>query len=157
MHAGEYSGVVDCAVKLVRNEGALSLWKGYTPANQAGSSHRISFIDNRPAASWGGRHLRYELVHGTWYMDMVHGTWACKVHARTYTFPTPLVDGGPPIRSPRSNASTSCKASRLSEIADPGTDSEAWPRSVPADRSTSPRKVVLRVLSRAPQWKVSGG
>ena len=29
---GEFKGVVDCAKKLVKAEGVVSLWKGYTPA-----------------------------------------------------------------------------------------------------------------------------
>jgi len=32
MQGGEYSGVADCVKKMVKHEGPLSLWKGYTPA-----------------------------------------------------------------------------------------------------------------------------
>ena len=32
MQTGEFSGFADCATKLVKQEGVLALWKGYTPA-----------------------------------------------------------------------------------------------------------------------------
>jgi solute carrier family 25 (mitochondrial oxoglutarate transporter), member 11 len=43
--AGEYTGVVDCATKLVKSEGITALWKGYTPATIKLAPHTvISFI-----------------------------------------------------------------------------------------------------------------
>ena len=45
MHPGEYKGVADCAVKMVRNEGVLALWKGYMPATIKLAPHTvISFV-----------------------------------------------------------------------------------------------------------------
>ena len=43
--SGQYSGVVDCAKQLIKTEGVLALWKGYTPATIKLAPHTvISFI-----------------------------------------------------------------------------------------------------------------
>jgi solute carrier family 25 (mitochondrial oxoglutarate transporter), member 11 len=45
MKAGEYANVVDCARKIVANEGVMALWKGYVPATIKLAPHTvISFI-----------------------------------------------------------------------------------------------------------------
>jgi solute carrier family 25 (mitochondrial oxoglutarate transporter), member 11 len=45
MQTGEYTGPLDCAKKLIRSEGALALYKGYTPAFIKLAPHTvISFI-----------------------------------------------------------------------------------------------------------------
>lgn len=42
---GQYSGVLECATKLVKSEGVFALWKGYTPATIKLAPHTvISFI-----------------------------------------------------------------------------------------------------------------
>ena len=42
---GAYTSMLGCAAQTVRNEGALSLWKGYTPAVVKLAPHTvISFI-----------------------------------------------------------------------------------------------------------------
>ena len=45
MQPGEYEGPVDCAKQMIRKEGLLSLYKGYTPAFIKLAPHTvISFI-----------------------------------------------------------------------------------------------------------------
>jgi len=45
MQPGEYNGPIDCAKRLIQNEGALALYKGYTPAFIKLAPHTvISFI-----------------------------------------------------------------------------------------------------------------
>lgn len=45
MRPGQFRGVMDCASQLVKNEGVLALWKGYTPAVIKLAPHTvISFV-----------------------------------------------------------------------------------------------------------------
>lgn len=49
MRPGEYSGVVDCATKMVKHEGPMAFWKGYTPAMIKLAPHTVislAILDN---------------------------------------------------------------------------------------------------------------
>jgi solute carrier family 25 oxoglutarate transporter 11 len=53
MRPGEYGGTLDCARKIVKFEGVLSLWKGYTPATIKLAPHTvISFIILDNLSKW---------------------------------------------------------------------------------------------------------